>query len=152
MTPIYHQGYLYGSSGQGSGEAELRAVHYRSGKIMWSEPGLGRATLLYVDGHFVVLTERGRVLLIEANPKRYKMVADAMPLLPGSDVAANAEPARTAGEARTDEAQSGDGAAAGTRPLLRYPAWSPPVLSHGILYLRAKGWLAAFELIPATDR
>jgi outer membrane protein assembly factor BamB len=150
MTPIYHQGYLYGSSGEGSGEAELRAVHYMSGKIMWSEPGLGRATLLYVDGRLVVFTERGRVLLIEANPKRYKVLADATPLLPASDVAENAEPARSAGEARTDEQQSGDGSTSEARPLLPYPAWSPPVLSHGILYLRAKGRLAAFELLQAA--
>ncbi len=150
MTPIHHQGILYGSSGQGSGEAELRAVHSMSGKILWSEPGLGRATLLYVDGHLVVFTERGRLLLVEANPKRYKVVADATPLLPESDVAKSAEPTRTAGEARTDEQQSADEAAAAARQLFRYPAWSPPVLSHGILYLRAKGRLAALELIPAA--
>jgi outer membrane protein assembly factor BamB len=110
MTPIHHEGYLYGSSGQGSGEAELRAVEYDSGKIMWSAPGLGRATLLYVDGHLVVFTERGRLLLVEATPERYNVVAE-------------------------------------TTPLLQYPAWSPPVLSHGILYLRGRGRLAAFELI-----
>ena len=111
MTPIYHEGHLYGSSGEGSGEAQLRAVEYTSGKILWSTPNLGRATLIYVDGHLVVFTERGRLLLVEATPERYKVVADA------------------------------------TTPL-EYPAWSPPVLSHGLLYLRGKGRLAAFELIP----
>ena len=117
MTPIHHEGYLYGSSGAGSGEAELRAVEYASGKIMWRAPGLGRATLLYVDGHLVVFTERGRLLLVEATPERYNVVAEATPA---------------------------DGAGG---QWLRYPAWSPPVLSHGILYLRGKGRLAAFELI-----
>jgi len=148
MTPIYHQGYLYGSSGQGSGEAELRAVDYKSGEVMWSEPGLGRATLLHVDGHFLVFTERGRILLIEADPKAYKVVADATPLLPAADVTDSAESAQTAGEARTSEGVNREGVSKATRPLLGYPAWSPPVLSHGILYLRAKGRLAAFELIP----
>lgn len=152
MTPIYHEGYLYGSSGQASGEAELRAVDYRSGKIMWSEPGLGRATLLYVDGHFVVFLERGRILLIEANPERYKVLADSTPLLPRTDLAQEVEPALSAGEDRTDEGRGGDDPTAEVRQLLRYPAWSPPVLSHGLLYLRAKGRLAAFELIPVTHR
>ncbi len=150
MTPIHHEGYLYGSSGQGSGEAELRAVEYASGKIMWSEPGLGRATLLYVDGHLVVLTERGRLLLVEATPKRFKVLSDATPLLPASAATSNEEAARSPGEARTDEAEGGSGTTARARQLLRYPAWSPPVLSHGILYLRGKGRLAAFELIPAA--
>ncbi len=152
MTPIYHQGYLYGSSGQASGEADLRAVDYMSGEIMWSEPGLGRVTLLYVDGHLIVFTERGRILLIEANPQRFKVLAEATPRLPESDVAGQAEPARSAGEARTDEQTSGDGAKATARRLIRYPAWSPPVLAHGILYLRGKGRLAAFELIQPADR
>jgi outer membrane protein assembly factor BamB len=150
MTPIHHEGYLYGSSGQGSGEAELRAVHHASGEVMWSQPGLGRATLLYVDGHLVVFTERGRLLLVEANPKQYKVLADATPFLPESAVTDDAESARSAGEARTDEQQRDD--TTGARQLLPYPAWSPPVLSHGVLYLRAKGRLAAFELIPTTDR
>ena len=95
-----------------------------------------------------MITERGRLLLVEANPARYKLVADSTPLLPESEPAGNEEPAKSTGEARTEEPQ-GDGTA---RQLLRYPAWSPPVLSHGVLYLRAKGRLAAFELIPATVR
>ena len=149
MTPIHHKGYLYGSSGQASGEAEVRAVDHASGKIMWSEPGLGRATLLYVDGHLVVFTERGRVLLVEAAPERYNVVADATPMLPKSAAVKTEEPSKSTGEARTEEQKGRDGT---TCQLLRYPAWSPPVLSHGVLYLRAKGRLAAFELIPATDR
>ena len=126
MTPIHHDGILYGSSGQGSGEAELRAIDYMTGEIRWSEPGLGRATLLHVDGHLVVYTERGRLLLVEATPERYKVVADATPLLPETVKAPR-------------------------RQLLGYPAWSSPVLSHGILYLAGKGRLAAFRLIPPAS-
>ena len=111
---------------------------------------LGRATLLHVDGHLVVFTERGRLLLVEATPKRYNVLADATPLLPESAVADEAESDRSTGEARTDEQQDGERKAGNARQLLRYPAWSPPVLSHGVLYLRGKGQLAAFELIP-TD-
>ena len=50
MTPILDGGVLYGSSGQSSGEAELRAVDYETGEVHWSVPGLGRASLLWVDG------------------------------------------------------------------------------------------------------
>ena len=34
-------------------------------------------------------------------------------------------------------------------PLIHHPAWAPPVLSHGILYVRGKGRLAAVDLRPA---
>ena len=43
-------------------------VELTSGKIAWAEQGLGRSTVLLVDGHLVVLTERGRMLLVEATP------------------------------------------------------------------------------------
>jgi len=146
MTPIYHEGYLYGSSGQGSGEAALRAVDYTSGKIMWSESGLGRTTLLYADGHLLVFTERGDLLLVKATPENFMVVARGTPILPG-----NRKPGlsgRPAGEKTSAQQQSDTTATPEARRLLRYPAWSPPVLSHGILYLRAEGRLAAFRLIP----
>ncbi|MFQ5350119.1 MAG: PQQ-binding-like beta-propeller repeat protein, partial [Thermoanaerobaculia bacterium] len=133
MTPIHHEGTLYGSAGQASGEAELRAVDYETGQILWSEPGLGRATLLYVDGHLLVFTEWGRLLLVEATPERYNVVADAVPLLPESAAVKTGSPAKSSGETRTEERIH---TRAPSRQLLRYPAWSPPVLSRGILYLR----------------
>ena len=147
MTPIHHQGVLYGSSGQSSGEADLRAVDYATGDVLWSVPGLGRASLLLVDGHLLVYTEWGRLLLVEATPEKYNPVADATPRLPESAAAGLEPAAKSTGEARTE--QRPGGADAG-RQLLRYPAWSPPVLSRGVLYLRAKGRLAAFRLIPAS--
>lgn len=33
-------------------------------------------------------------------------------------------------------------------PELEYPCWAPPVVSHGLLYLRGKGKLACYELVP----
>jgi len=33
-------------------------------------------------------------------------------------------------------------------PELEYPCWAPPVVSRGLLYLRGKGKLACYELVP----
>ncbi|MEM8933425.1 MAG: PQQ-binding-like beta-propeller repeat protein, partial [Acidobacteriota bacterium] len=55
-TPIVHDGFIYASSGQSTGEAELRAIDHATGKVRWRVPGLGRSTLLYADEHLVVLT------------------------------------------------------------------------------------------------
>ena len=74
-TPIYHEGYFYVSSGRHSGNAELRAVEHRTGKVMWSEPELTRSTLLYADGHFLVLSDRGTLALIQATPEKYKQLS-----------------------------------------------------------------------------
>ena len=36
----------------------------------------------------------------------------------------------------------------GGRPLLRMPAWSAPILSHGLLYVRGADRVLCVELIP----
>jgi outer membrane protein assembly factor BamB len=119
-TPIHHDGYVYASSGRNRGDAELRAIDLATGEVRWSEPRLGRSTLLYVDGHFVVLTEGGRLLLIEADPERFSVVSDAT-------------------------LENADG-----KPLLDFPAWNAPILAHGILYVRGKNRLVALELVPSS--
>ncbi len=121
-TPIYHEGYLYGSSGRHDSNAELRCIDWATGNVQWQEPDLSRSTLLYVDGHFVCLTERGVLLLLKANPTKFEEVARGVP------VDANG--------------------VFGPVPWLKYPAWAPPLLSHGLLYVRGEGRLLCLELIP----
>ena len=74
-TPIYHEGTIYGSSGRHAQGAELRAIDARDGRVLWSQPRLARSSLLYVDGHFVCLSEDGTLRLIKVNPARYEEVA-----------------------------------------------------------------------------
>jgi outer membrane protein assembly factor BamB len=119
-TPIYHGGYLYGSSGRHSSNAELRSIEWKTGKVMWSQPGLRRASLLYVDDHFVCLSEDGMLRLIEANPERYVEVARAV----------------------VRETSGGP-------PLLKPPAWAAPILSHGLLYVRSDDRLVCLRLIAS---
>ena len=114
-TAIYHEGTIYGSSGQHSGEATLRAIDASDGRILWSQPGLLRSSLLFVDGHFVCLSEDGTLRLIRATPERYEEVA------------------------AVDLREDG-------RRLLRYPAWPPPVLAQGLLYVRDERQLVCLDL------
>jgi outer membrane protein assembly factor BamB len=123
MTPICHDGYLYGSSGRHTGNAELRCIELATGKVMWSEPGLTRCSLLMVDGHFVCLGEDGVLRLLRVNPKKYDEVSKLV----------LRDPNETAPDAPS---------------LLRYPCWAAPVLAHGLLYLRGEGRLVCLELIP----
>ncbi|HXT60453.1 MAG TPA: PQQ-binding-like beta-propeller repeat protein [Pirellulales bacterium] len=129
-TCVHHDGYLYGSSGRHTENAELRCIELLTGKVKWRQPDLGRSSLLYVDGHFVCLTEHGMVLLLKANPAKFDVVAQSiLPVENDSD----------------EELSRLDG----TKPrLLHYPAWAAPILSHGLLYLRGNKRLACLELIP----
>lgn len=124
-TPIHHEGFLYGSSGRHSGEAELRCIDLKSGEIQWSEPGLSRCSLLYVDGHLVCLGEYGALSLVRANPKKYEEVARVV--------------LTTGGAGRSG---------LGPSQLIQYPAWAAPILSHGLLYVRGRNRLVCLELIP----
>jgi outer membrane protein assembly factor BamB len=74
-TPIHVDGYVYGSSGRHENEALLRCVKLATGEVMWQERNLSRASLTLVDGHFLCLTERGELLLLKVNPKKFEPVA-----------------------------------------------------------------------------
>ncbi len=43
-TAIEHNGFLYGSSGRHTGNAELRCIEWTTGKVRWSIPRLTRAS------------------------------------------------------------------------------------------------------------
>ena len=45
---------------------------------MWSKQGLSRCSLLYVDGHFICLSETGVVLLLMATPDEYVEISEKM--------------------------------------------------------------------------
>ena len=126
-TAVYVDGYLYGSSGRHAGNAELRCIDASDGSVQWSEGELTRSSLLYVDGHFICLSENGVLRLLRATPKKFDMVAGVILRSPATLV-----DKRTADE----------------RQLLNYPAWAAPILSHGLLYVRGKDKLVCLELIP----
>ena len=128
-TAVYVDGYLYGSSGRHTENAELRAIELATGKVMWSEPGLTRSSLLYVDGHFVCLSEDGTLRLLRVNPHKYEPVAEVALV----EKSAEPNPFGLRG-----------------RRLLKYPAWAAPVLSHGLLYVRGEDRLVCLELIPGS--
>ena len=73
-TAVPHRGYLYGSSGRHTANAELRCINAETGDVMWSKPRLTRSSLLYVDDHFVCLGEDGMLRLLRASPDAYQEV------------------------------------------------------------------------------
>jgi len=121
-TAVHHEGHLYASSGQHTGSAELRCVEWKTGAVKWREPRLGRSSLLYVDGCFVCLSEEGALRILRATPEKYEVLADITP--------------------RDAEGE----------PLLTYPAWTAPVLSHGLLYVRGANRLVCLELIGPVPK
>lgn len=115
-TAIHHEGYLYGSSSRHSSAAELRCVELKTGKVMWGERVNERASLLWVNDHFIYLGEYGHLMLLRCTPEKMEVLSETVP---------------------RDE---------NGRQFLEYPAWSAPALSKGLLYVRGKDRLVCFDL------
>ncbi|MEK6239726.1 MAG: PQQ-like beta-propeller repeat protein, partial [Planctomycetales bacterium] len=129
-TPIYHDGYVYGCSGRHSGPADLRCVEWKTGKVQWTQKGLGRTSLMMIDGHFICLGEYGNLHLLKVNPKKYDEVSVVLLRDENAKQPAGEPPA----------------------PLLKYPCWAAPIVSHGLMYVQGKGLLVCMELIPPSEK
>lgn len=121
-TPILVGDSLYGTSGRNAPDSDLRCIDWKTGELRWSDPRRERSSLLGVDGHLVVLDERGELELIRATPESYQSV--------------------------TSIDLSQPHPAAGGEPLLSYPCWAAPILAHGLMYVRGADRVVCFELIP----
>lgn len=67
---ILHDGYLYGS---GHNKRGWFCLDFKTGKQMWKERGMG--TLIYADGMFYCLEERGMMKLVKATPEKHEVVS-----------------------------------------------------------------------------
>ena len=126
-TAIYHKGALYGSSGRHERNAELRCIDWKTGKVRWAQPGLTRSSLLYVDGHFICLSEDGTLRLLRANPEKYDVVSTVVYR-----------------EADLIDAKTGRETSA---RLLKPPAWAAPILANGLMYVRGDDYVVCVRVI-----
>ncbi|MGH1362157.1 MAG: PQQ-binding-like beta-propeller repeat protein [Calditrichia bacterium] len=116
-TAIHHEGYLYAANGRRSGNAALRCVEFATGKVMWSHAIGEMSSIVYVDGHFISLGERGTLTLFKANPEQAEILSSYKVV----DKKSNA--------------------------LIEYPAWAPPIIANGYLYLHGKNRLVCLDLL-----
>ncbi|MGH7599555.1 MAG: PQQ-binding-like beta-propeller repeat protein, partial [bacterium] len=71
-TSILQGDYLYGFDG-----GTLKCIEWNTGAEKWKQRGFGVGTLIYADGHLIVLGDKGRLALVEAAPTGYKEKAVA---------------------------------------------------------------------------
>jgi outer membrane protein assembly factor BamB len=60
-------GYLYGASG-----SILTCLDFATGREVWKDRSVGKASLTYADGHLYLLSENNVVGLVEATPDGYR--------------------------------------------------------------------------------
>ncbi|HKQ61474.1 MAG TPA: PQQ-binding-like beta-propeller repeat protein [Candidatus Polarisedimenticolaceae bacterium] len=67
-------GYLYGFD-----DKTLKCIDPQSGEGKWMTRGFGHGSLLYADGHLIVLGDHGQLALVEATPQEYREKAKTTP-------------------------------------------------------------------------
>ena len=137
-TPLLDENTLYASSGRNEPDTDLRCLELDESsvgtaswkpKVLWIKRNHDRMTGLIVDNHVLMLGENGTLQLIARNKEKLTIVAE-MEL--------------------TETRDPRDGT-----PLTERNNWAPPVLSHGLLYIRGQGTgvrgqgkIICLELIP----
>jgi len=71
-SSILQGDYLYGFDG-----GKLKCIEVNTGAEKWTQRGFGVGTLIYADGHLIVLGDKGKLALVEAAPTGYKEKAVA---------------------------------------------------------------------------
>jgi outer membrane protein assembly factor BamB len=65
-TSIHLGGYLYGFDNK-----NFQCLDAKTGQSVWRRGGFGHGSLTYVDGHFIVLGDNGKLALVEASSQAY---------------------------------------------------------------------------------
>ncbi len=71
-TPVVKDGYLYGMfSFKEYGAGPLACVEIKTGKDVWKEAGFGPGQVILSGDKVIALSDKGEVVVVEANPKKY---------------------------------------------------------------------------------
>ena len=66
-SSVLHEGHLYGFD-----EKTFKCIDAATGETQWKFRGLGHGSLLFADGHLVVLGDDGTLVLVEATAEAYR--------------------------------------------------------------------------------
>ena len=85
-TPVYKDGFLYGFDG--TRDTTLKCVDFRRGADVpaWDDSNVRSGSLILADRYLIVLTETGKLTLIEATPDEFRLLATVTSGLGGSEV------------------------------------------------------------------
>ena len=80
-TPVYHDGYLYGTSGQGDSPGELVCMDAKTGAVAWKQTGFEAGGVAAVDGVLIVIDGKtGVAAMVKLNPKACEELGRFTPL------------------------------------------------------------------------
>jgi outer membrane protein assembly factor BamB len=69
---VHINGYVYAVSASKGTPGELHCVDLKTGKSAWSRPGFGQGSLIGAGDKLLVLSDKGMLCLVQADPSAYK--------------------------------------------------------------------------------
>lgn len=74
---ILYEGNLYGFDGNSNlgRVVRLTCMDFETGETKWKDAGLGCGSLIIVDGHLLILSDRGDLVLADASPNGFTEIA-----------------------------------------------------------------------------
>jgi outer membrane protein assembly factor BamB len=66
-SSVHRGAHIYGFD-----NATLRTISVEDGETAWAKRGFGKGSLIAADGHLLVLSDQGRLVLVEATPDEYR--------------------------------------------------------------------------------
>lgn len=74
-SSVLHDGIIYGFD-----DATLKAIDAATGNERWKTRGFGHGSLILAGGHLIVLSDRGKLALVEATPEAYRELGNTQVL------------------------------------------------------------------------
>ncbi|HWN41482.1 MAG TPA: PQQ-binding-like beta-propeller repeat protein, partial [Thermoanaerobaculia bacterium] len=74
-SSVLHNGIFYGFD-----DSTLKAIDAATGEERWKQRGFGHGSLILAGGHLVVLSDRGKLALVQATPESYRELGNAQVL------------------------------------------------------------------------
>jgi outer membrane protein assembly factor BamB len=138
-TPIHVDGYYYGFHGRHEQEGELRCLDAKTGQIVWKSNGWERGLDALTRGtnNEILDTTTGKEIPWPFYGRGSAILAD------GKFIVLAERGTLALVEATAEEWRE---IARFSAPRMKYPAWTAPVLSRGLLYLRAEDALVCLDL------
>jgi outer membrane protein assembly factor BamB len=75
MKNHFNSSVVDGNNLYGFDDATLKCIDVLTGAEKWKQSGFGKGSLILADRHLIVLSERGKLALVEASPGAYREVA-----------------------------------------------------------------------------
>jgi outer membrane protein assembly factor BamB len=79
-TSVYRAGFLYGFHGRQEEGQALRCIDAKTGKMRWEHDGETAGSVVLAGDRLLVLTERGELVAVAADPAKYRELARAQVL------------------------------------------------------------------------